>query len=156
MSEPEINNKYNNGKIYKIWNDINDDIYIGSTCQSLSKRMGHHREDSQKSQNMNRRVYQQMNDLGLSHFFIELIEYFPCSNREELNKREGHWIRAEKPILNTHIAGRTQTEYFNEHKEEILEYRKNYFEENKSKIAEQQRNYREANKATIREQKKTK
>ena len=36
-------NKYNDGKIYAIRNDITDDIYIGSTTMALSKRMVKHR-----------------------------------------------------------------------------------------------------------------
>ena len=31
------NDDFNNGKIYKIYKDINDVIYIGSTCFSLKK-----------------------------------------------------------------------------------------------------------------------
>ena len=31
---------YKNGKIHKILNDINDDVYVGSVTQSLSKRIG--------------------------------------------------------------------------------------------------------------------
>ena len=36
---------YRKGKIYCIRNHINDDIYIGSTKQTLSKRMSKHRSD---------------------------------------------------------------------------------------------------------------
>ena len=31
--------KYNNGKIYKITNSINDYIYIGSTHRTLNERL---------------------------------------------------------------------------------------------------------------------
>ena len=34
---------YSKAKIYQIINDVSDDIYIGSTCQPLSKRMAEHR-----------------------------------------------------------------------------------------------------------------
>ena len=39
---------YQNGKIYKITANVNEDegdIYIGSTTQSLSKRMAEHRNN---------------------------------------------------------------------------------------------------------------
>ena len=39
---------YKNGKIYCIRNNINDDIYVGSTTQPLSKRMALHRQDAKK------------------------------------------------------------------------------------------------------------
>ncbi len=34
---------YANGEIYKVLNSINDGVYVGSTCQPLSKRMTEHR-----------------------------------------------------------------------------------------------------------------
>ena len=34
---------FNKGKIYKITNDYNDDIYVGSTTQPLCKRMAAHK-----------------------------------------------------------------------------------------------------------------
>ena len=33
---------YKNGNIHEILNDIIDDVYVGSTTQSLSKRMAKH------------------------------------------------------------------------------------------------------------------
>ena len=36
---------YSQGKIYCIRNTISDEIYIGSTCQSLSQRMAQHRRN---------------------------------------------------------------------------------------------------------------
>ena len=35
---------YKNAKIYKVLNDVTDDVYVGSTCQTLSKRMAEHRK----------------------------------------------------------------------------------------------------------------
>ena len=36
---------YQNGKIYKILNNIDGDIYVGSTINALSHRMAQHRCD---------------------------------------------------------------------------------------------------------------
>ena len=38
-----MTNKYQHGKIYSIRNNINDDIYIGSTTTTLCNRMVKHR-----------------------------------------------------------------------------------------------------------------
>ena len=35
-------NRYNNGKIYQITNNLNDMVYIGSTCLPLRKRWYNH------------------------------------------------------------------------------------------------------------------
>ena len=37
------NTRYNNGKIYKIINNFNDMVYIGSTCLPLRKRIFNHK-----------------------------------------------------------------------------------------------------------------
>ena len=34
------------GKIYKITNDYNDDVYVGSTCDTLIKRFSVHKYNS--------------------------------------------------------------------------------------------------------------
>jgi len=39
---------YSKGKIYKITNDFNDEIYVGSTCDTLVKRFSNHKKDSKK------------------------------------------------------------------------------------------------------------
>ena len=46
---------YKNGHIYKIFNDITNDVYVGSTTQPLSKRIAKHRGDinTQRSLTMN-------------------------------------------------------------------------------------------------------
>ena len=38
-------NRYNNGKIYQIINNIDDMVYIGSTCLPLRKRFYNHKKD---------------------------------------------------------------------------------------------------------------
>ena len=48
-------------------------------------------------------------EFGVENCKIELVEQFPCSNKDELNKREGYHIRREK-CVNKFVAGRTQHE----------------------------------------------
>ena len=74
---------YQNGKIYKIVNDINDMIYIGSTTQTLSQRLSQHR----RSHNTNR-FHTAMKTNGAEHFRIILVELFPCTCTAELEARE--------------------------------------------------------------------
>lgn len=93
---------YKNGRIYKITNDVNNDIYIGSTTQRLCQRMATHRNNSKKYPN--RKIYKFINSIGIEHFKILLIEKYPCSNREELNEREEHYRRLLKPILNNNCC----------------------------------------------------
>ena len=48
---------FSNGKIYCIRNTIDDNIYVGCTCQSLSKRMAYHRGDAKKANKQNTLIY---------------------------------------------------------------------------------------------------
>ena len=50
--------------------------------------------------------------------YIELLEYYPCNNKTELNKYEGQKQREFKnECININIAGRTKKEYYNENKD---------------------------------------
>ena len=113
---------YKNGKIYCIRNNINDEVYVGSTTQSLSKRMVKHRSDA-KCRNKDLTIYKTMNELGIDNFYIELIEEHPCENKEQLGKKESEFIR-QKGILNMQIQSRTKKEWHEEHKEHLQKMRK--------------------------------
>ena len=91
---------YANSKIYKLINDINDDIYVGSTTQMLCRRMTEHRTDSSRCEN---RLYISAKTIGgfNEHFKIVLIENYPCKNKEELSSREQFYIDKMKPSLNS-------------------------------------------------------
>jgi hypothetical protein len=39
---------YSKGKIYKITNDNNDDVYINYTCDTLVKRFSCHKQNAQR------------------------------------------------------------------------------------------------------------
>ena len=158
---------YKNGKIYCIRNHINDKIYVGSTCQSLSKRMAYHRDDCLKS-NRNTLIYNMMRDLGRDNFYIELIEEYPCENSNQLTRREGELMRELKASLNQVIAGRTRGEYkidnhdkikktkaisdkkYAENNQEKLKaYRKEYYNKNPEKYKEDAKKYAEENREAV-------
>ena len=78
---------------------------------------------------------------------IELIESFPCASNEEKNAREGYWIK-NTDCINKRIAGRSEREYYCEHKERLAEYKKEWAHKNKQKLAEYRKNYYIANTET--------
>ena len=55
---------------------------------SLSRRMVQHRSDAKKRPDI-MPLTRKMNEIGIEHFYIELVEDYPCKNKEHLNKREG-------------------------------------------------------------------
>lgn len=140
MSEKD----YSNGKIYRILNTIDDDCYIGSTTQPLSKRMAKHRRDMSNSSKKHRPLYTKMLEYGADKFYIELVEDYPCENVEQLCKREGELIR-QLGTLNVEVAGRSKVEYRAECKDRIKEQNHKFYTNNKEKILERNKEYKNQN-----------
>ena len=110
-------NKYRNGRIYKLWSLETNEIYVGSTCCPLYKRMYRHRQTFKSGKKSHYKLYREMTRLGEASFNIELIEDYPCKKGDELRKTEGCWIRELKATLNMVMAGRSTREYYFEHLE---------------------------------------
>jgi hypothetical protein len=125
---------YNNGKIYSIRSYQTDNIYVGSTTQSLSKRLSKHKAHFNIWKNNNKKYYSSFEILKYDDAYIELIEEFSCENRMELEKREGEIIRATENCVNKIIAGRTNKQYRADNKAIIAERKKQYYESNKEKL----------------------
>lgn len=100
-------NKYHTGKIYKLVNTVDDDIYVGSTHHPLTVRLSLHKYHGKIKSS---KVYQHFNSIGLHNIRIELIEDYPCTCRKELEDRERYWIETLKPTLNKNIPSRTKEE----------------------------------------------
>lgn len=111
---------YQQGKIYKIVNDVDNKEYVGSTCKPrLCQRWQEHKSASKGNRVTHYKLYQHMNTIGIEHFRIELIESFQCNSKDELRAREGHFIKTLKPCLNGRIEGRTDSEYRRDNQERI-------------------------------------
>ena len=95
---------YSQAKIYKITNDYNDQVYIGCTCDTLVKRFSYHKKDITRNRNINRPLYQLMNEIGFERFRIQLICNCPCEDKYQLKQKEGEYIRM-MGTLNVYIAG---------------------------------------------------
>ena len=93
---------YNNGKIYNLVNNIDNNIYIGSSCNVLSKRLSEHKRNARIK--TERQVYKHLNEIGWLNVKIILIEEFACENRNQLLWREDYFIRLMKPSLNKYNA----------------------------------------------------
>jgi hypothetical protein len=126
---------YKKGKIYQIKNTIDDDIYVGSTTNTLEGRMKGHRQGSNTKCKQHMILYNKMNEYGFDKFFVELIEEYPCNSKIELGAREGHWIK-ERGTLNKIIQGRTKQDWNDENKD----VKHNWYVKNLDKIREQMQN----------------
>ena len=137
---------YINGKIYTIRSYQTDDIYIGSTTQTLTKRLSKHKSDFKRWKKGTYHYVTSYELIKYNDVYIELLELCPCSNKMELFRREGELIRS-MDCINKNVNGRTDKE----RKEYIKEYKKEYYQENKEKIKIKSKEYRAVNKDKIYE-----
>lgn len=137
---------YKLSKIYSIRSHQTEEIYIGSTTQSLAVRLAKHKTPTNK-------YCSSTEILKYPDAYIELIELFPCNSKEELNRKEGEHIRSSN-CVNKNIAGRTREEHYQDNKDKLLEQQKEYDKINKDKIAEYKKEYYQDNRNKILEQKK--
>ena len=139
---------YSKGKIYKILNSIDDEIYVGSTIEALSRRMTKHR--CLANTNPYNKLYKHMIDIGIDKFYIELVENYPCNDVYELIAREGYYIR-ENGTLNKNVAGRTRKEYMEDNYDHLKEVSKIWHENNKEHMKERNKSYYENHKEHIKQ-----
>ena len=67
-------------------NTETDDVYVGSTCMELHDRMKYH--ITFQSYKKARKLYRLMNTIGCDLFYMELVEEYPCSSKDELRRRD--------------------------------------------------------------------
>ena len=78
------------GYIYKISNDINDKVYIGKTCLTITTRWNEHIHELYRARNNQRPLYNAMEKYGVEHFYIEELEQ--CKD-ELISEREQYYIK---------------------------------------------------------------
>ncbi len=135
---------YTKGKIYKITNDYNDDIYVGSTCDTLIKRFSRHKRGRTSEVLKHKPLYKLMNEIGYERFRIQLIEECPCDDKYQLRQREAFYIR-QMSTMNKTIPFVTKEEkserikaYKRSESRKIIqkEESKQFYQNNKDKILE--------------------
>jgi hypothetical protein len=124
---------YSKGKIYKIESLSTGLVYIGSTCQPLSVRLGGHSRDFKQYKNGTKHFTTSFKVLECDDYKILLIEDYPCDRKEQLLAREGEWIR-KIDCVNKIIPGRTDKQYRRDNDDKIKEYGKQWRQDNANKI----------------------
>ena len=124
---------YQNGKVYKIINENNEIIYIGSTAQELlCDRYKTHKYKAP------------------SHRII-LIENYACNSKQELYMKEQQIIEEHSDLLNKYKAYQSKENRKEYKKEYHKQYQKEYYQYNKEHINQRDKEYRENNKEQMKE-----
>lgn len=135
---------YQNSKIYKITCVESDDIYIGSTVQSLNQRLNKHISDCKKYVENNKAPHCTSCDIvKYRSAEITLICDFPCDSSEELRKKEREFIETVPNCINKCIPYKSV--------DEQKETRKQYNVINREKHAAYHKVYQKINKEKLEE-----
>ena len=140
---------YQNGKIYAIRSPSTDKVYIGSTCDSSANRICGHRKDYRRFKAGKFNNVSSFQLLEFKDEYIELVEACVCNNKDELTRREGEVIRATGNSVNKKVEGRTNQQYYQDNKVEIIAQRKEYNQANAVAIAAHQKVYHRENAAHL-------
>jgi hypothetical protein len=153
---------YSNAKIYKIIDNTNGNIYVGSTCKKLCQRIAQHRADYKRYLEGKRYYITSFKIIENGDYDIILLEEVKdCENKEQLRVRERHYIE-NLDCINKLVPGRTreeikdyQNKYREENKETMKQYNKKYCETNKEAKQIKDKEYYQLNKEFIKNKMKT-
>lgn len=152
---------YQNGKIYKIITTNSDDIYIGSTTNTLKSRLSDHVKKFKKYRNGGNVNYMtSFQILEQDNYGIILLENYPCTSKKELHLKEREWMENNK-CVNKCLPCVTYQEkkdksklYYHAHKEKYKQYHqkyaKTYYKINKKILKEKSKNYKNLNNIKIK------
>jgi len=102
------------GKIYKIIDNTNGNVYIGSTTQRLNTRLSHHKSEYNRYLNSKGRNCTSFEIIKNNDYKIELVKYVIYKDRIELHQRERYYIE-NNDCINKNIPSRIDKEYYKEH-----------------------------------------
>lgn len=104
------------GSVYKIIDNNNVIVYIGSTSRNIEKRF---REHKYKSFTSTKPLYSYIRSIGINNFKFEVLYTSQFNNMIELRQKEKSFILSYHPIFNKNIPSRTDFEYRREKRTEI-------------------------------------
>lgn len=138
-----MENRYKQGKIYKIVCNKTGKCYIGSTCEpTLSRRLAQHRTDYNAFIKGNKKGISSFKILENNDYSIILIEDYPCERKDQLLQRERFYIENNECInrcrpITTNEEKKQQIKKWSENnKERKNKTDKEYYENNKEKLNE--------------------
>jgi hypothetical protein len=139
------------GRIYKIICTQSNDIYIGSTFNTLRQRLYRHKSQYNNGQKYSLISY--FDKYGIDNFKIILIKEYEVADKKHILAYEQLWINKLKPINKNHtyhIDKINRSQYLNRKRNYYKENKdtkiKEYLEKNKDKIKAQRKEYKEKNK----------
>ena len=138
------NNRYNNTKVYKMYDLLYGYFYIGSTTDKLSRRFSKHKNDSKK---VDTKAYKHFNSVGWENVKMVLMEEHYLENRDQQMREENRVIEMyldDEKCLNSVRPWFSPSEKevkLEKKKVRVQTYKKQYYEQNIEKTKEYNANY---------------
>ncbi len=85
-------------RVYKIVNDVDNLVYIGSTRQILCKRMTNHRDRAVNG--LETKLYKHMRENGFEHFKILCVREYKDISKDRLRYKEDKYIKRFDSVKN--------------------------------------------------------
>lgn len=103
---------YQNGKVYKLTSSKTEQIYIGSTTQTLKQRICQHHSCYKRHKNDFYHYMSSYEIIKYDDVVIALVENYPCNTKEELFAREQHWKEQfENTVNSQNIYSKIKSKY---------------------------------------------
>ena len=109
MDEDDASSEAFVGRIYRISAPGCDQVYVGSTRQTLSTRMSKHKYDMRRWQRNTSKYMTSFALVGLPGASIDIIEEDEYADMQHMRDREAYWI-ARLPSVNRQTPGRSRAE----------------------------------------------
>jgi hypothetical protein len=145
--------KYSQAKIYAIKSPNTDKMYIGSTCDTLERRLKAHIYSYNTYQNSPKQYSSSFEIISKGSPYISLLKECPSIYRHQILLEEGNFIRLlRKDCVNIRQENLTYEEKVSQAKSYyhlynkinssfISQQKKAYYEKNKERIKIRARNY---------------
>ena len=148
MAQPEIKNRFENSKVYKLECNVTGLIYVGSTTQELNQRISEHKSKYKSYLAGKYHYLTSFEIIKNNDYGIHLLAYYELKDNDELLSKENHWVK-KLICVNKIIPGRTDAEYYQDNKIKINIYVTKYNELNRPAILIKKSKYYEKNKAVL-------
>jgi DNA repair photolyase len=141
------------GFTYELYNDLDEQVYIGSSTTTETQRFSEHKSSSKEGKY---KIYIKMREQGIEHWNIRIISEYLIKNRDLLRIEEQKEIDKipEELKLNELRAYRSEEQQKEYKKEYQKEYQKEYRDTNKEYIKERDKKYYEENKEKLNKKSK--
>ena len=101
-------------RVYKIVNDVDEYVYIGSTTKDLATRLEQHITNAETGKEG--KLYDHMRRIGINHFIMQLLKNVEMKSRYEFEQYE---IEKQDPNLLLNSRCENNSEYWTKNKDKI-------------------------------------